>query len=167
MTVYQCGDQVLYGIHGVCSIVAVEMRCMEKKMVEYYVLEPVEGTGSRFYVPTQNEAAVAKLKSVLNEQQVRQLLASDAVRQDAWIEDEGLRKQRYKELIHSGDRAALVSMVHSLHCHRKQQTAAGRKFHLCDENFLRDAQKLLGSEFAIALQISESEVGDVVKSAFE
>ena len=167
MTVYQCGDQVLYGAHGVCSIAAIETRRIEKKMVEYYVLEPVDGAGSRFYVPTQNEAAVAKLRSVLSEQQVRQLLASHAVRQDAWIEDEGLRKQRYKELICSDDRAALVSMVRSLYRHREQQTAAGRKFHLCDENFLRDAQKLLGSEFAIALQISESEVGDVVKSALE
>lgn len=167
MTVFQHGDQVIYGIHGVCNITGIEKRRVDKKTVEYYVLEPVNGPGSCFYVPTQNEAAVAKLRSVLNEQQVRQLLASDAVRQDVWIEDESLRKQRYKELIGSGDRAALVSMVHSLYRHREQQTAAGRKFHLCDENFLRDAQKLLGSEFAIALQISESEVGDVVKSAIE
>lgn len=167
MTVYQCGDQVIYCAHGVCNITAIEKQRVDKKLIEYYVLEPVDGPGSRFYVPTQNQAAVAKLKNVLNEQQVRQLLASDAVRQDAWIEDESQRKQRYKELIGSGDRAALVSMVHSLYRHREQQTAAGRKFHLCDENFLKDAQKLLGSEFAIALQISESEVGDVVKSAFE
>lgn len=167
MTVYQSGDQVTYGIHGVCNITAVEKQRVGKKLVEYYVLEPVNSAGSRFYVPTKNEIAVSKLNPVLDASQVQQLLASDAVRQDVWIEDEGQRKLRYKELISSGDRAALVSMVHCLRRHREEQTAAGRKFHLSDENFLHDAQKLLGSEFAIALQIPEDEVEEFVRSAFK
>ena len=167
MKVYGCGDQVVYGAHGVCRIVAIEKRRIDRKTVEYYVLEPVNGGDSRFYVPTQNEAAVAKLRQVLTEGEVRTLLASDAAKQDVWIEDETLRRQRYKELLTGSDRAALVSMIHTLHRHRERQTAAGRKFHLCDETFLKDAQKLLGSEFALALQIPESEVGDMVKSAIE
>lgn len=166
MTVYKSGDQVTYGIHGVCNIIAVEKQRVGKKLVEYYVLEPVHCAGSRFYVPTKNEIAVSKLNPVLDASQVQQLLASDAVRQDVWIEDEGQRRLRYKELIASGDRAALVSMVHCLYRHREEQTAAGRKFHLSDENFLNDAQKLLGSEFSIALQIPEDEVEEFVRSAF-
>lgn len=165
MTVYTCGDHVIYGSHGVCRILSLETRRVDRKQIEYYVLAPADGSEARFYVPIRNEAAVAKLRSVLTEDEVRSLLSSDEIRQHAWIEDEGIRKQRYKELLTGSDRAALVSMVHSLHHHRQQQEAAGRKFHLCDENFLRDAQRLLGSEFALALQIPESEVGDVVKSA--
>lgn len=167
MTVFQCGDRVIYGAHGVCSIAAIEKKRIDKKFMEYYVLEPVDGSGSRYFVPTQNEAAVSKLRHMLSGDQVRELLASDSVHRDAWIEDEGLRKQHYKELIGGDDRAALVSMIHSLYKHREQQAAAGRKFHLCDENFLRDAEKLLGSEFALALGIPERDVGEVVKRSFE
>lgn len=167
MLVFHCGDQVIYGAHGVCTVVAIEKQKVGKKFVEYYVLEPKEGGTSRYYVPTQNEAAVSKLRNVLTKDEVTELLSSDAVRQSAWIEDENLRKQRYRELITGSDKAALVSMVHCLNQHREQQMAAGRKFHLCDENFLRDAQKLLGSEFSLALQIPENEVGDVVKKILE
>ena len=57
----------------------------------------------------------------------------------------------YRELISSGDLAKLIQMVHTLYRHKNAQAAAGRKVHLCDENFLRDAEKLLASEAAIVL----------------
>lgn len=163
---FRCGDHVVYGSHGVCTVAAIESRRIDRRPVEYYVLEPLDGSGSRYYVPTQNQAAVSKLRAVLTKEEIDQLLQSDEVRKDAWIEDENLRRQRYKELIIIGDRASLLSMVHCLYQHREQQMAAGRKFHLCDENFLRDAQKLLGSELSLVLQIPENEVGEYVKSAF-
>ena len=167
MRKYQRGAHVVYGAHGACVILDIEKKRVDKKLIEYYVLEPVDGPGIRYYIPTENEVAVAKLKDVLSEQQVHQLLASEQVRQDAWIEDEGQRKQRYKELITSGDRTALVSMIHTLHKHRDQQIKNGKKLHMCDENFLRDAEKLLDSEIALALRISQDEVGEVVKNAMK
>ena len=167
MTVFQCGDRVIYGAHGVCSIAAIEKKRIDKKFMEYYVLEPVDGSGSRYFVPTQNEAAVSKLRHMLSGDQVRELLASDSVHRDAWIEDEGLRKQHYKELIGGDDRAALVSMIHSLYKHREQQAAAGRKFHLCDENFLRDAERLLSSEMGLILQLPPEQVITYVQSALQ
>lgn len=167
MQVFQCGDRVIYGIHGVCSIEAIEQRKIDRKTVEYYVLQPINGTGARFYVPTRNEAAVSKLHYLLTEQEVRDLLSSDEVRESSWIEDESLRKQQYKELLSGSDRAALIRMIRTLHLHKKQQTSLGKKFHQCDENFLRDAQKMVGCEISLALQIPESEVEAVVRGAIE
>ena len=163
--VYQVGDQVLYGIPGVCRILELEVRSVDRKKVEYYVLEPLEQPGARFYVPTQNQAAVAKLRKMMDAAQINALLASDAVRADAWIADENQRKLRYRSLINGGDRAALLCMVRTLHRHKQEQTAAGRKFHLCDENFLHDAEKLLSAEFSLALQIQPGEVGTYIKNA--
>ncbi len=167
LTLYQTGDHVLYGIHGVCVVTALEERVVDRRPTEYYVLEPLAQSGSRFYIPTQNQAAVAKLQPVMTEAQIQQLLKSDEVRQDAWIADETKRKQCYRELINSGDRAALLNMVHALHRHRKSQVEAGKKFHLCDENFLRDAERLLSAEFSLALGIAPTEVGQYIKDAME
>ncbi|MBO5954124.1 MAG: hypothetical protein J6Q53_08450 [Oscillospiraceae bacterium] len=164
---YQCGEQVLYGIHGVCRIVALEKRLVDRKQVEYYVLEPVDQAGARFYVPTHNQAAVAKLRRVLSLQELTQLLQSEAVQQNAWIEDEGKRRLYYRDLICSGNRAALISMVHSLHRHKEAQAAAGKKFHQCDENFLRDAEKLLDSEFSLVLKIPQEQVAEYVCSVLQ
>ncbi len=142
---FQVGDQVVYGIHGVCRILDLEERRIDRKKVSYFVLEPADQSGARFYVPSENPAALAKLRPVLSKSELEQLLSSDEVREDHWISDENARKQRYRELIGSQDRKELLCMINSLHRHKKEQQEAGRKFHLCDENFLRDAEKLLNA----------------------
>lgn len=148
---YQVGEQVVYGIHGVCRVADVEERVIDRKRVTYLALEPVGQEGSRYLVPTHNEAAMAKLRPMLSNEQLEALLRSEAVRTDGWIADENLRKQTYRSMISSGDRESLMKMVHTLYRRKQEQTAAGRKFHQCDENFLRDAEKLLTSEISIVL----------------
>ena len=53
--------------------------------------------------------------------------------------------------------------IRALQRHREAQLAAGRKFHLSDENFLRDAKKVLISEFSFVLEIPQSEVADYIE----
>lgn len=157
----------MYGIHGVCRILDLEQRKIDRKNIEYYVLEPIDQPGARFYVPTQNEAAVSKLRPVITQQELNALLKDGDACTDVWIEDENQRKQYYRELICSGDRKALIRMVHTLHEHKTKLVAVGRKFHLCDESFLRDAEKLLSSEFSLVLNIRQDEVGTYVQNAMK
>lgn len=161
---FECGVCVLYGVHGICTIVGIEKRLVDRKHVEYYILQPLDQPGARFYVPTQNQAAVAKLRSLLSKEEIDSMLTSEEARKDSWIADENIRKLRYRELIHSGDRTALVSMVGTLLRHKKAQQEAGKKFHLCDENFLRDTQKLLSAEFSLVLQIPPEDVTAYIHS---
>jgi CarD family transcriptional regulator len=165
--VLHLGQKVVYGIHGVCAILDTEIRVINRKKVEYYVLEPVEQPGARFYVPIQNEAAVNKLRPLVTKEELDALICSDDACVDCWIPDENQRKQRYRDLISSGDRCALIAMVRTLHVQKELQTAAGRKFHLCDENFLRDAEKLLSSEFSLVLGIQPGEVGAYIQKVSE
>lgn len=161
---YSLGDYVVYGSHGVCRILELEERLIDRKKLKYYVLEPVEQVGARYLIPVHNEVAVGKLRPVLSREELDALICSQEVRVDAWIPDENLRKQTYRELMNSGDRAAMIRMIGSLYRHKEEQAAAGRKFHMCDDNFLRDAQKLLNSEFAHVLGIEPNAVGDYVQS---
>ena len=48
-------------------------------------------------------------------------------------------------------------MVCSLYRYRDAQVASGKKFHQCDDNFLRDAEKLLASEIALVLEMPPEE----------
>jgi len=92
------------------------------------------------------------------------LITSEKVRRDCWIRDEGQRKQTYRELISSGDREKLMAMVHTLYQHRAEQIASGRKIHLCDENFLRDAEKLLTGEIAVVMGFEVDEARQYVRT---
>lgn len=161
---YQVGDQVVYGVHGVCKVVDQEERIIDRKKVIYLALEPIGQAGSRYFVPTHNAAAMAKVRNMLSREELEVMMESEEVLADGWIRDENQRKQTYRELIGSGDRVRLLQMVRTLYRHRKAQSAAGKKCHLCDENFLRDAEKLLIGEFSIVLNMDQEQAKHYIRS---
>lgn len=151
---YSIGEKVVYAAHGVCMVAAEECKTVDRKKVTYLVLEPVGQEGTRYLVPTHNASAMAKLRPMLTAEQLQELIHSAEVQADSWIRDENHRKQVYRELISSGDRVKLMQMVHTLYSHKKTLLSEGKKVHLCDDNFLRDAEKLLAGEFAIVLDMA-------------
>ena len=161
---YQIGEKVVYGVHGVCQIVDQETRVVDRKCVTYLVLEPLGQGSARYLVPTHNTAAMAKLKLIMTREELENLLRSEAIRKEIWIKDENLRKQTYRELIACGDRERLMQMVHTLYVHKRAQTDAGRKCHLCDENFLRDAEKLLIGEVSVILDVDPEQAKQYLRS---
>ena len=160
---YQIGDWVVYGIHGVCHIIGEEKQLVNRKRTKYLVLEPLAQTESRFYLPIDNPAALAKLKTVLTKEELLELLSSDVVQQDIWVADENHRKQYYRELIGSGDRVSLMRMITNLYRYKQTQLDAGRKFHQSDDNFLRDAERLLSSEISLVMDLSMEEARDYLR----
>ena len=161
---YQIGDQVVYGVHGVCRVVDQEERVIDRKRVTYLALVPVGQAGSRYLVPTHNTVAMSKLRHMLSKEELAQLMDSEEVRADVWIRDENQRKQTYRELIGSGDRTKLMQMVRALHRHKIAQAAAGRKVHQCDDNFLRDAEKLLLGEVSIVMEMDSDHAKQYISS---
>lgn len=157
------GEQVVYGIHGVCSVAALEKRMVDRKMVTYLVLEPLGQRGSRYLVPTHNALAMAKVRPMLTKGEMAALLDSAQVHEDAWISDENQRKQCYRELIGSGDRERLLQMTHTLYRHKKQQAEAGKKCHMCDDNFLRDAEKLLIGEISVVMEMEPEQAKTYIR----
>lgn len=154
---FQTGQWVVYGIHGVCRIVGTEKQRVNRMNVEYLVLAPLAQNEARFYLPTENPAAMAKLAPVLAREAWLALMESDTSRASTWIEEENLRKLRYRDLLNGCDRVALMQMVSTLYRYRDARAAAGRKFHQCDENFLHDAEKLLSTELALVLELPQDE----------
>jgi len=160
---YKIGDNVVYGIHGVCSVTELENRIVDRKNVTYLVLEPIGQGGSRYLVPTQNATAMSKLRYMLSREELARLLASQEVHTDSWIADENRRKQTYRELINSGDPVRLLQMVRALYLHQEEQRSAGKKCHICDENFLRDAERQIIGELSMVLSLSLEEAKAYLK----
>jgi CarD family transcriptional regulator len=164
---YQVGDRFIYGIHGVCEILELQTQRVSGKAIQYYVLQPKSQPNDRFYVPVSHPVAVSKLRPIMSAQEINQVLLSPEVRHECWIADENMRKQHYRELICSGNPTQLLRMIYTLYCRKKQQLDTGRKLHLCDENFLRDAKRLIDSEFSFVLGIEPNEVGTYIRAKFD
>ena len=151
---YQVGSYVVYGIQGVCRVVGTETQRVNRVKTEYLVLEPLDKHEAKFFMPTGNPSALAKLKPVLTAEEAIQLLESAGDDGGCWIPEENRRKQRYRELTSSGDRWALMQMLSALYRYRQVQLDEGRKFHQCDDNFLRDTERILCLEIALVLNMS-------------
>ena len=147
----------MYGVHGVCRVVGTEKQLVNRKRATFLVLEPLTQSESRFYLPTENPTAMGKLKEVLSCDELASLLNSDEICANVWIHEENRRKQHYRELIGSGDRLALLQMIHSLYRYKEEQLESGRKFHQSDDNFLRDAEKLIASEISLVMELTPEE----------
>ena len=163
---YQIGQKIVYGIHGVCCIVDLEEKKIDRKTICYFVLEPIDQPGSRYYMPSENQAALSKLRPLSTKEELQSLLTSPLA-ENVWIPDENRRKQYYRELVSSVNLKAMVDMIRCLRLHRRQQMEQGRKFHQCDENFLRDAQKLLSTEVAMVMEIPDDQVETYLQTALE
>lgn len=165
--VYQPGQKLLYGVHGVCTVVGIEQRKVDRKLVEYYCLSPVDRSSSNFYIPTGNPAALSKLRPIMTKSELEELMRSVKQAPCVWIADENRRKQHYRDLMSSLDRQTMLTTVGALVRHKNAQLAAGKKLHLCDENFLRDAQKLIAGEFSLVLGIEKDAVQQYIQNALE
>lgn len=161
---FQIGERVVYGFHGVCKVVDLEERVVDRKKVVYMVLEPMGQGNAKFYIPTHNAVAMTKIKRILSREELEDLLQSDAVRNGSWIAEENLRKQMYRELISKGERENLMQMVRCIYQYKAEQAAAGKRCHLCDDNFLRDAERLLTSEIAMILELDPEQAKQYLRS---
>ena len=90
---YHLSQLVVYGSHGVCRILKTEQRVVDRKQVEYYVLEPLAQPGTQYLIPSQNAAALAKIRPLLEKDALLSLL-SKKVTMDGWVKDENRRKQQ-------------------------------------------------------------------------
>ena len=154
---YTVGQSVIYGSHGVCTVVEIENKTVDRKVVPYYALEPLTQPGTRYYIPVHNALAVSKMRPPLAAAALREMLSSTACNMDSWVVSENARKMRYKELLSNTEPDQMLMTVRLLRQHRDAQFAAGRKFHVCDANFLKTAETLLSAEIAFVLNMDKAE----------
>jgi len=148
-------DVVVYGAQGVCEIVAIEQRKVDGENRQYFVLKPQNDNGATCYVPTWNEKAWGKMRRVMTKQEVHALIDSMPDKTPLWIDNDNERKEAYRQTLAGGDHAAIISMVQALFLHKKQRQAAGKRLHVSDEHFMKDAEQILYNEWQYVLNMDK------------
>lgn len=151
-------DIVRYGAHGVCKITDIAEKDFNGVPVEYYVLKPIYNDTSTIYVPVHNQSLTDKMHKVLSAEEIRALIQAMPYEESIWIDDEEERKRRYQEILVDGDRVELIRMIKALYLRQRKQQAKGRKLHMADDRFFKEAERMLYEEFALVLQMKKEEV---------
>jgi CarD family transcriptional regulator len=125
--------------------------CGMKK--DYFVLKPVNEKGSTIFAPMDNPLVLNKMRRLLTKEQIHTLIDSMPEEKGVWIENENERKERYKNILAKGDPSELIQMIKAIYTHKTQREAEGKRLHMSDERFFKDAEQILYNEFQYVLDI--------------
>ena len=161
-------DVIIYGTQGICRIVGIEEKTVSGVKKNYFVLKPVNDNGPTIFVPTDNENVLKKMRRLLSKEEINKLIDSMPDEKTAWISNVNERKELYRNLLAGGDHAALIQMIKALYAQKKEREAAGKRLHSMDENFFKDAERILYNEFQYVLKLnSKTELMNYIFSRIE
>ena len=161
------GEIVLYGTDGVCRVTEITEKKFGKETSKYYVLTTVYRGNSVIYVPVGNEKLESKMRDIISREELDSIICNMPNEENIWIENEPLRKIKYKEIITGGDRRDLFRLIKTLYEHRINQENSGKKMHMTDEKFMKDAEKILYDEIAHVIGIDHREVVGYINEKIE
>lgn len=153
-------DVVLYGVQGVCLVKGTVEKSDGVNTASYYVLSPVFSPASMIFVPLDNGTLTDRMKPILSSEEVREILQEVPEQETIWIADEESRKKCYRSILQEGNRREISAMLKTLYLHKKNQKTKGKSLHQCDERYLKEAEKMLYSEFALVLNRRPEELAD-------
>ena len=151
---FQRNDVIIYGTQGVCKIVDTEEKMVNGQKKTYYVLKPVDDAGSTFFAPTDNEAVLKKMRRLLSKDEIHKLMDAMGSEKGVWIPNETERREAYKSILAKGDHLELIKMIKAIYAHKEAREAEGKRLHMSDERFLKDAEQILYSEFQYVLNLN-------------
>lgn len=159
---FDIGEYIIYGNHGVCEVKEISKKTISSMIGEklYYTLAPVYVKGSTIYSPVDNGKVA--IRSVLTKDEAEELIES--MPEIGLIEnvEEKKREMVYKDLIRSCNCRDLISMIKTLYKRRKERIEDGKKFTAIDERYYNQAKGCLYGEFAIALDMDMEDVEDYI-----
>ncbi len=159
---YEIGDYVIKANNGVCridDILHLDLPNTDKNRL-YYLLIPIDNKNAKLYVPT--DAPEHTLRKALDEEQAWEVIRTIPEVEAAWITNDKLREQAYKEAIHSCNPTALISIIKNLYLRRKQRIEQGKKSTATDERYFKAAEDNLYSELAFALGKEKTEMRQLI-----
>lgn len=154
---YSVNEYIVYGKVGVSKIIDIRKECftgLEEQT--YYVLEPVYSEKSIIYAPVNKN--LDKFRKVLTVEEVHEIIEAMPDEKTIWIDNDQSRREQYSEILKEGDHLDIVRLLKTLYARKKELVSKGKKLHVSDERFMKEAEKALFEEFAFVLDIEPEEV---------
>ena len=109
--------------------------------------------GATIFVPTDNEVVLGKMRRLLTKDEIHKLIESMRSENAAWIENENERRELFRNILVKGDHLELIRMLKAIYAHKAKREAEGKRLHMSDERFFKEAEQILYSEFQYVLEI--------------
>lgn len=153
---YQVGEYLLYGGHGMCMVDEVTTKTFSGKERMYYVLHPVNHPDLTLFFPVDGDKS--KLKRLLTEEEARVLLEVFEKPAKAWINKTTERTQRFNAIIQGTDRKEIAELLNSLLRRKMELEKKGKKLAMQEVRFIHRISQILFNELAYSLSTTTKKV---------
>ncbi len=163
---FQAGDYVIKPNTGICRITEiVQMDLLGDGEKAYYQLHPVSDTRSTLYVTV--DADRKRLRAAMNKEEAMDFIRRIPDMAVAWVANEKLREQTYKDAFRTNEAEDLVSIIKNMYLRKQERLAAGKKITATDDKYFQQAENILYSELAVSLGIQVGEVRSLISETIE
>lgn len=162
-TMYNVGDIIVYGEHGICRVAAVgplDLGGPGGRL--YYTLHPYYQPELVIYAPIDNERVV--IRPPVTREQAEQIVSELPGVPELEIPDEKGREALFSQVQHGCDCRALAGMLKTLYRRRAQRQQKGRRATSVDERYFHAAEDQLYGELAFALGMNRDEAPEYIRT---
>lgn len=158
---YEKGDAVVCISSGVCRILDIRNERFSGRTEKYYILCPVyEQCPTKIYIPVANEEI--RLRPLIKKEEIMQYVTDAKDLQSVWVEDERMREKTFSDILKSGEFAKIIKMIDEIHGVQNEKKKSGLKLRQSDERVMKEAEKIIGDEFAFVPELSPQEMKNFI-----
>lgn len=161
---FKVGEKVLYSLNGVCEITDITEKYFGNTKIKYYVLKPIYNDKSTLFVPVENKNLVSKMKRLCTKEQIDEILQNISMQSVEWNSNDIARRDEYKNVISRGEIKEILVLLKQIWLRRREQIAKGRKLHISDEMYMREAEKMIKEEMSVVIEVEQEDVIPYIKN---
>lgn len=148
---YKVGDYVVYK-REVCEVISIKEK--EFMDMDYYVLVPISDNTLKIDVPVNNK--MGYLRPLITKKEVEDIIKTipnikPIISTDRFIENE------YRNLLNTNKHEDLIKIIKTTYLRNKERLDNNKKIGGKDDEYFKQAEKYLYSEFSIVLGMSYDE----------
>jgi len=155
---FKVGDKIVYPMHGVGQIDAIEKKVILGKRSEYYMITIISN-GMKVMIPVNNAKEIG-IRSIIPKKDIKKVLAILSTEAETIEEDWKLRYQNNIDKVKSGSIYEVAGVARDLF-----KRGSEKELSIMERKLYENAYQLITYEVAMSKSIAIDEAGNIVSEA--
>ena len=155
---YNVGDKIVYPMHGVGIIEAIEKKVVLGKRAEYYMINIIN-SGMKVMIPVKNADEIG-IRSIISKREVKKVLNLLSKDENTSVDDWKERYQNNIDKVKSGSIYEVSEVARDLY-----RRGTEKELSIMERKLYENAYQLVAHELALAKDVDIEEAGNLVSEA--
>ncbi len=155
---FKVGDNIVYPMHGVGKIEAIEKKIVLGKRGEYYIIT-ISSSGMKVMIPVKNAENIG-IRSIIPKKDVKKVIAVLAKNEMSSVDDWKERYQNNIDKVKSGSIYEVSEVARDLYRRGRE-----KELSIMERKLYENAYQLVTHEIALSKKVDIEEAGNLVSEA--